>query len=83
MQWALILADFDFEICHTYQGPGIANQAADSLSRNPVDGLGTVNVLPNREILTLSKKEEDTAVLMNKVFTNKITPSLEKIVDFF
>lgn len=66
-----------------YQGPGTANQAADSLSINPVDGLRTVNVLPNREILTLSKKEEDTAVLMNKVFTNELTLSLETIVDFF
>lgn len=47
MRWALILAEFDFEVQHV---PGVSNQGADSLSRHPVAEPATSNVIPEREV---------------------------------
>ena len=61
MRWALLLTDFDFDVCHV---PGVTNQAADSLSRNPACGPEPSRELPEREIPTPPRKVQQRPVLM-------------------
>ncbi|XP_054280442.1 uncharacterized protein LOC128998359 [Macrosteles quadrilineatus] len=61
MLWSLILADFDFEIHHV---PGELNQAADSLSRNPVDSGEISKELMEREVPVPMKLKQIEPVLM-------------------
>lgn len=61
MRWALILADFDFEIILV---PGTSNQAADNLLRNPGGVItDSYKELQEREIPTASKYPEDHVLL--------------------
>ena len=61
MRWALLLADFDFDICHV---AGQTNQAADSLSRNPAAEPESNDNLPEREVPECSKDTESSPVLL-------------------
>lgn len=61
MRWALLLAEFDFEVIHV---SGTSNQAADSLSRNPSDESRQAETLPEREVPTPPKTTEQPPVLM-------------------
>lgn len=60
MRWALILNDFDFEIHHV---PGTSNQAADSLSRNPVDESKPAKELQEREIPGAVRDKQSSVLL--------------------
>ena len=61
MRWALLLADFDFDVTHV---PGTNNQAADSLSRNPAYDHDSDKSLPEREVPRIVQKSEEEPVLM-------------------
>lgn len=75
MRWALVLNDFDFEIHHV---PGTSNQAADSLSRNPMDGSEVTKELQEREIPGTTKKEQSSVLLVMEDASNGINLELLK-----
>lgn len=61
MRWALLLSEFDFEICHV---PGTANEAADSLSRNPAEERQPAETIPEREIPNMRMEISKESVLL-------------------
>lgn len=60
-QWALLLADCDFDVYHE---PSTSNQAIASLSRNPACNHELNRSLSEREVSELVQKSKKGPVLM-------------------